>query len=180
MPDAGRISDSKVSRTMLWVAIVSRWIHIITAIVLVGGSIFLRFVLGPAAAQLPDESHAKLKELVLGTWKKFVHGGIAFFLISGFYNYLAVQGPQHKGDKLYHALMGIKILLALAVFLIASGLVGRSKAFAAMRAKAKLWQGIMIALAILIIGISGFLKVRPNPVAASNATNAAVVTSVDN
>jgi uncharacterized membrane protein len=165
---------------MLWVAIVSRWIHIITAVVLVGGSIFLRFVLGPAAAQLPDESHAKLKELVLGTWKKFVHGGIALFLISGFYNYLVVQGPLHKGDKLYHPLMGIKILLALAVFVIASGLVGRSKAFAGMRAKAKLWQGIMITLAILIIGISGFLKVRPNPVAVSNATNAAVAAPVDN
>src|ERR1700760_2727566 len=115
---------------MLWIAIVSRWIHILTAVVLVGGSIFLRFVLTPAAAQLPDDAHAKLKELVLGTWKKFVHGGIALFLLSGFYNYLVVQGPAHKGDKLYHPLMGIKILLALAIFVVASGLVGRSKAFA--------------------------------------------------
>lgn len=164
---------------MLWIALVSRWAHIITAIVLVGGTVFLRFVLGPAAAQLPDDSHAKLKELVMGTWKKFVHGGIALFLISGFYNYLVVQAPLHKGDKLYHALMGIKILLALAVFLIASGLVGRSKAFAGMRAQAKLWQGILVTLAVLIIGISGFVKVRPNPVAVSNVTTPSITTSVD-
>lgn len=164
---------------MLWIALVSRWAHIITAVVLVGGTVFLRFVLGPAAAQLPDDSHAKLKELVKGTWKKFVHGGIALFLISGFYNYLVVQAPLHKGDKLYHALMGIKILLALAVFLIASGLVGRSKAFAGMRAQAKLWQGILVTLAMLIIGISGFVKVRPNPVAVSNVTTPSITTSVD-
>ena len=164
---------------MLWIALVSRWAHIITAVVLVGGTVFLRFVLGPAAAQLPDDSHAKLKELVMGTWKKFVHGGIALFLISGFYNYLVVQAPLHKGDKLYHALMGIKILLALAVFLIASGLVGRSKAFAGMRAQAKLWQGILVTLAMLIIGISGFVKVRPNPVAVSNVTTPSITTSVD-
>ena len=165
---------------MLWIAVVSRWIHILTAIVLVGGSIFLRFVLGPAAAQPPDDAHAKLKELVLGIWKKFVHGGIALFLLSGFYNYLVVMAPAHKGDKLYHALMGTKILLALGIFLIASGLVGRSKAFAGMRAKAKLWQGVMILLAVLVIGISGFLKVRPNPVAAVNTTTAAILAPVEN
>jgi uncharacterized membrane protein len=164
---------------MLWIALVSRWAHIITAVVLVGGTVFLRFVLGPAAAQLPDDSHAKLKELVMGTWKKFVHGGIALFLISGFYNYLVVQAPLHKGDKLYHALMGTKILLALAVFLIASGLVGRSKAFASMRAQSRLWQGILVTLAMLIIGISGFVKVRPNPAASSNPPAAATAPAVD-
>ena len=63
-----------------WLAVASRWIHVGTAIVLVGGLVFLRFVLGPAAAQLPEEAHSKLKELVLAKWKKFIHGGIALFL----------------------------------------------------------------------------------------------------
>jgi hypothetical protein len=141
------------------VALLSRWIHIGTAIVLVGGLVFLRFVLSPAAAQLPDEAHARLKELVLATWKKFIHAGIGLFLLSGFYNYLVVQAPLHKGDKLYHALMGTKILLALGVFFLSSALVGRSKAFAGMRSNARLWQGVIVALAALIIGISGFAKV---------------------
>jgi uncharacterized membrane protein len=148
---------------MLWLVVASRWVHIGTAIVLVGGLVFLRFVLGPAAAQLPEESHAKLKELVMSTWKKFLHGGIALFLLSGFYNYLVVQAPLHKGDKLYHALMGTKILLALVVFFLSSALVGRSKAFAGMRANPRLWQGVIIGLATLIIGISGFVKVALKP-----------------
>lgn len=148
-----------------WIAIASRWIHVGTAVVLVGGLVFLRFVLGPAAAQLPDEAHAKLKELVLARWKKFIHGGIALFVLSGFYNYLVVGAPLHRGsDKgLYHGLMGTKILLALAVFFLSSALIGRSKAFAGMRTNPKLWQGVIIVLAALIIGISGFVKVALKP-----------------
>ena len=139
-------------------SLLSRWTHIGTAIVLVGGTCFLRFVLAPAAAQLPDVEHQKLKELVMKTWKKFVHAGITLFLASGFYNYLVVQAPNHKGDKLYHALMGTKILLALGIFFFASALVGRSKSFEGMRKNAKLWQLVIIILAAIIVGISGYLK----------------------
>ena len=145
-----------------WLAIASRWIHVGTAIVLVGGLVFLRFVLGPAAAQLPEEAHAKLKGLVLAKWKKFIHGGIALFLVSGFYNYLVVQSRFQKGEwdyKLYHALMGTKILLAFVVFFLSSVMIGRSKTFAGMRSNPKLWQSVIIILAALIIGISGFAKV---------------------
>lgn len=141
------------------IALISRWTHVGTAIVLVGGTIFLRFVLAPAAAQLPDNEHARLKELVMGTWKKFVHAGIALFLVSGIYNYIIAR-PLHSGDKIYHILMGIKMLLAVVIFLFASALVGRSKAFEGMRKNAKAVQLLMIVLAAVIVGISGYLKIR--------------------
>ena len=144
---------------MDWIAIVSRWTHVGTAIVLVGGTCFLRFVLAPAAAQLSEAEHLKLKELVMMTWKKFVHAGIALFLVSGFYNFLVVQVPLHRGDKLYHALMGTKILLAFGMFFIASALVGRSKAFEGMRRNSKPWQSVLLLLATVVVGISGFAKV---------------------
>jgi hypothetical protein len=99
----------------------------------------------------------------MAKWKMFVHGGIALFLVSGFYNYLVVLAPQHKGDKLYHALMGTKILLALVIFFLSSALVGRSKAFAGMRANPKLWQTVILALAAVVIGISGYAKVTLKP-----------------
>jgi len=144
---------------MIWIDVASRWIHVGTAIVLVGGLVFLRFVLSPAAAQLADDAHQQLKELILQRWKKFVHAGIGLFILSGLYNYLVVLAPLHKGDKLYHALMGTKILLALTVFFLSSALVGRSKAFAGMRANPRLWQGVILVLAAAIIGISGYAKV---------------------
>ena len=37
--------------------LLSRWTHVGAAIVLMGGAIFTRFVLMPAAAELPEEQH---------------------------------------------------------------------------------------------------------------------------
>jgi len=138
----------------------SRIVHVGTAITLVGGSVFMAFALMPAAAaKLSDEEHDRLREGVLGRWKKFVGPGIGLFLISGFYNF-ARMVPLHKGDSLYHALLGTKILLAFAVFFIASALVGKSKGLEGMRQNRAKWLKVLIILAATIVGISGFVKVR--------------------
>lgn len=159
---------------MPWIDIVSRWLHVGTAIVLVGGLFFMRFILGPAASQISDEEHVKLRELVIGRWKRFVHGGIGLFLLTGFYNYIWVLTPLHKGDKLYHPLIGTKILLAFAVFFLSSALVGQSKAFAGLRAQSRFWQGVILFLAALIIGISGFAKVALKPTSQPPATTSSI------
>jgi hypothetical protein len=97
----------------------------------------------------------------LSTWKKIVHGGIALLLASGALNYYRVIADRsHKGDGLYHGLLGTKILLALAIFFIASALVGRSASFEPMRQNARKWLAINMVLALVIVAISGFLKVR--------------------
>jgi uncharacterized membrane protein len=140
-----------------------RWMHIGTAIVVLGGSVFMRFVLMPAAAALPDEEHTALRQRVMGRWKKFVMIGIALFLISGFYNYLVVARPKHEGDKLYHPLIGTKILLAFAVFFLASALTGRSAAFEGIRRNNKKWLLVTIVLAAIVVAISGVLKFVPMP-----------------
>jgi len=148
-----------VSMDFLPIDVLSRWVHVGTAITLVGGSLFLRFVLLPAATStLTEEEHDRLRASVIARWKRFVHGGIALFLLSGFYNYFRAM-PLHKGDKLYHPLIGTKILLALAVFFIASALVGRSPTFAAWRAKPRPWLMTLIVLSAVIVGISGYCKV---------------------
>lgn len=141
------------------ISVISRWIHIGTAIVLVGGTFFLRFVLAPAVASFSDDERALLRDRVMNQWKKFVHAGIALFILSGFYNFIVVQVPKHRGDGRYHALLGTKIILAFVIFFIASALVGRSKAFEGMRKQAKFWQLVMLLLAAVIVGISGYAKV---------------------
>ena len=141
--------------------LVMRWAHVGTAIVVLGGAIFLRFVLMPAAtAVLKEDAHQALRERLMGAWKKVIHAGIGLFLLSGLYNYLAVMAPLHKGDGRYHMLLGIKILLALGVFFISSALVGRSAAFAGLRKDSRKWLAVSIFLALIIVAISGFLKVR--------------------
>lgn len=139
--------------------VLARWVHVGTVVALVGGTAFVRFVLLPAAEQLDDSARATLHEAVTARWKRFVHAGIVLILLSGLYNY-ARGAAVHQGDSLYHALIGTKILLALGVFFLASALVGRSAAFETLRRNRRLWLGVVVALAAVIIAISGFVKVR--------------------
>ena len=143
----------------------TRVLHIATAIVLVGGMFFVRFVLLPAAtANLPDDLHAKLRGAITATWKKIVLLGTGLFIITGAINYYRVLATgTHKGDALYHALLGTKIILALVVFFIASALVGRAAAFEGMRRNPRRWLLVNLLLAGVIVAVSGFLKVRDVP-----------------
>jgi uncharacterized membrane protein len=143
----------------------TRILHVGTAIVLVGGTFFIRFLLMPAAIrELPEAEHDRLRAALMGSWKKFIHGGIGLLLLSGGINYWRVISSQiHKGDPLYHALLGTKILLAIALFFIASALVGRAPGFQGMRNNARKWMGVNLLLALIIVAISGFLRVRDIP-----------------
>ena len=139
--------------------VLGRFLHVAAAIVMVGGTVFMRFILMPAAKQLPEAEHDQLRQQLLARWKRVVHIGIAMLLLSGLFNYMQ-QIPKHKGDGLYHALLGTKMLLALVVFFIASALVGRSATFEKMRQNRAKWMGLIVLLSVLIVGISGFVKVR--------------------
>ena len=146
--------------------LLSRWTHVGAAIVLMGGAIFTRFVLMPAAAELPEEQHLALKERLRVRWSKFVMSGIAMLLLSGFYNFYVGMG-QHKGQPpLWHILAGTKMLLGFGAFFLASVLSGRSAKFAPLRANAKKWLGILVLLLTVITAIGGYLKVGvpANPV----------------
>ncbi len=144
---------------MLWLDVLSRITHVATAITLIGGSVFMGLVLMPIAQQkLAEDSLAKLFEGVIGRWKRFVHGGVLLFLLSGFYNY-ARAVPNHQGDGLYHALIGTKMILALVVFFLAAGLVGRSKNLAFLRENRRKYTLLLVMVAAVIVAISGFARV---------------------
>jgi uncharacterized membrane protein len=151
---------------LTYLQILSRWIHVGTAIAVLGGSVFMRFVLMPAAAPLPEAEHAALRERLLGRWKRWVMIGIVLFLATGFYNYLAVSVPRLKDDPaladkrgLYHGLMGVKIILSVGVFFLSSALVGRSPALEGFRRDRRRWLGVTILLAAVVVAIAGALKV---------------------
>lgn len=149
---------------------VSRLTHVSTAIALVGGSLFSVTVLMPAAQKAlgEKEEHRLLAASVLAKWKRWVHLGIVLFLVSGFYNYFRAM-PLHKGDGLYHALVGTKMLLAFAVFFLASVLVGRSAKFEGMRAERRKWTAVMVCLALVVVALSSFVKVRGVPAASDGS-----------
>lgn len=147
---------------MFAIDVLSRIVHVSTAITLIGGSVFTLWVLIPAAKTLSEEAHAELASKIRDRWKRFVHIGVTLFLITGFYNYFQAM-PLHKGDGLYHGLLGAKMLLAVGVFFLAAALAGRSRLLEPIRANREFWLRILILLAVVIVAISGYVKVRGVP-----------------
>lgn len=147
---------------MFWLDVVSRVVHVSMAIALAGGSFFALVALHPSLTILEEEQRRKLATNVAGRWKRFVHLGILLFLASGFYNYYQMA-QVHAGDSRYHMLLGIKMLLGFFVFFVASAMVGRSAKLQPMRDDRGKWLGIVVTVAVVIVSISGFLKVRGVP-----------------
>lgn len=140
------------------VALLSRWVHLLSAIVAIGGAIFTRFALMPAAAALPAEAHEQLRSRLMPRWRKLVHTCVGLLLVTGSFNfYMAI----HDGVKPmpYHPIFGVKFLAALGVFFFAIALTGTSPGFAKLRQNNKKWLGVQIALAVLVVLLSGVLKV---------------------
>lgn len=121
--------------------IISRIVHVSTAIVLVGGASFVLFVLIPSASILRESEERSLRKQINGRWKRFVQIGVTLFLVTGFYNFIRAL-PSHHGDSVYHALLGTKILLAFALFFISAALVGRSTRLEFIRKKRVVWLRI--------------------------------------
>lgn len=151
---------AEVTPTIL-ISIVSRWIHIVSAIIVVGGTVFMRQVLMPAAATLPDDVHDPLRERIRARWSVLLHASIALLLVTGFYNfyYNGILAKPPPGP--YHGVFMLKFLLAIVVFFLAIALAGRSEAFASLRAQRGKWTGVVIALAVVIVLLSTILKSVP-------------------
>jgi uncharacterized membrane protein len=152
-----------------WLGLVLRWLHILAAITAVGGTIFMRLALLPAASTLDAAQRQALFASLRPRWSKMIMGAIGFLLISGLWNFILINQSFKQADvkipALYQPLFGVKFLLALGIFGIASVLAGRSAATEKFRQNAKYWMSVNLILATLVVCISGVLRsthVAPN------------------
>ena len=142
-----------------WLAVLFRWVHILAAVVAVGGVLFQRLVLMPSVQASIDDAHrGRLHDEVTRRWKGVLMACIGLLLVSGFYNFFTISLGKAEGAPIYHALFGVKFLAALVVFFLGSALVGRAKAFEGMRRDRARWLGITAVLAVVVILVSGILK----------------------
>ncbi len=145
-----------------YLVLIARWLHIAPVIIAVGGAVFIRFVLMPATgAALADDVHAALHEQIIRRWRRFVHACIGLILLSGLYNVvyeIVIIGKP----TLYHVLFLPKFLCALGIFFLASVLVGRSPALAGLRSDGRRVMSVVVALAVIIVLVSGYMRSIPD------------------
>lgn len=141
--------------------LIMRWIHVGTAVVVAGGVVFYCLVFNPVARKvLSQEERDKLWEPLMRRWKMFIHPPIILFLVSGFYNYMFVTARLHEGQGLYHALFGMKFLLALGVFALAIIMTSTMGWSVKVRAKQGLWMLLLLMVTTVVL-IGGFMRVMP-------------------
>jgi uncharacterized membrane protein len=130
-----------------------RFLHIVSAITLLGGVLAWRFAAIPATAALASETRTKVGDAIAVAWRPFVLSAIAGLLISGIYNFLNKTGLTPA----WHAVFGIKILLALHVF---------AAAFLAARPenpkRARQLTGVAIS-GVIIVVVSAVLRWLSTP-----------------
>jgi uncharacterized membrane protein len=144
-----------------------RWAHILGAAIAVGGLFFARFALVPALAEVDAETRDGIHERVRRGWLPWVIGAITLLLVSGLANFLLFNARvkaegwadgQWMRQTSYHALFGAKFLLALLIFYLASGLVGRGAGTQWIRNDRAKWLSVTLGLAVAAIMISGWMR----------------------
>ena len=135
--------------------VISRVLHILSAMILVGGLFYIRTVLFPAGV----ESCFADRRAV---WAKWVGIASLFLLVSGVYNLMILLGQaKASGTKLpptYHILFGVKFLLAMLVLFLASILAGKTNAAERFRGQMGKWLNIAWLAAMAIVILAAILR----------------------
>jgi uncharacterized membrane protein len=101
-----------VSIALEVLGVLSRWLHIVSAVLLLGGVIYARAVAVPALRTLPLNDQAGAWAVLAARFRPLVYAAIAGLLVSGAYNLLTQPGHT----RAYHIWFGIKMLLSAHVF----------------------------------------------------------------
>jgi putative copper export protein len=144
-----------------WLNVLMRWLHVASAVVGVGATVMMRFVLLPALQRLPNGG--EVLDAVRPAFKRVIHSALGLLLLTGFYNYLVVAIPKvhklraegHEQLAAYNPVMGAKILLALALFGIAIMLLAPTSPLQENR---KTWLSVNVVLGMVILLLAAFLR----------------------
>jgi uncharacterized membrane protein len=138
------------------VTAIVQWVHLVAAVVGVGGIAFLLVILLPSVQVFGDEQRNQLLKVVMDRFRWVSWGAILLLLGSGLYNvrlraWEAPWGPYWKW-------LTVKIVLAFCVFTIALLLTLPLPAFNRFRARRQMWLSIALGVALTVILISAYLR----------------------
>ncbi|MFN3151159.1 hypothetical protein [Bremerella sp.] len=162
----------------LLLELIIRWAHIIPAIILVGGTLYMVFALHPAMQATDFAEKAELKAAIRARWAKVVMICAGIVLLSGIASLVLQATTYSFPQKYYHPVAGMKFLLALVILYIASLLTGRSQNAEKFREKEAFWLKLNATLAVILVLMAGTLRVADRvPKSADSPDSEAQATS---
>ncbi len=136
-----------------------QWLHLLSAIVAIGGSFFLRFVLLPASRSLDEVQQRQLTDGVMKRFRPILWVSIAVLFFTGLYNVgmVAMRGGLAAAPAYLHILL-TKILLALVIFGIAFLLTTPGDLFSSLKTRRKQLLAVNVVLAVIVVFLSAYLR----------------------
>ena len=100
--------------------VVMRIVHVLSAVMLIGGLSFFLIGVGPAMRLLDDDLRAQILTLARRSFFKVSHAAISLLLISGAWNwYVNIEAYRAVANKgLLQGMLGFKALLGIAIAVI--------------------------------------------------------------
>lgn len=135
--------------------LVARVLHIMSAIILVGGVFYIRTVLAAAGS---EACYGERR----GVWARWVGFTTGLLLITGLYNFIVINNTAKEiGEGLpstYHMLFGIKFLLALGLMFLVAILAGKTDLAKKFQSNMTKWSNMSWLIAIAIIVLAAILR----------------------
>lgn len=144
--------------TQLLIDFLSRLTHVSTVIALIGGTMFMLFVLIPSAEQLSPAEHEKLRGAHQQSMEAIHPFGNRAFFGDRFLQLFSRYGESQRGRSLSCLDRHQDHPGALVIFFIASALVGRSAKLEFIRTSRVYWLRVIVMLAAVVVGFSSFIK----------------------
>ena len=133
-----------------------QWVHLMGAVVGLGGLGFLLLILIPSLGVLSAEQRETLTKAVAGRFRWASWSAMTLLLLSGLYNVRRYywEEPWDRAWKF----LALKVLLSFVLFGIVLGLTIPFKLFEPLRARRRQWLLVAFILGVVVVLISAYLR----------------------
>ncbi len=138
--------------------LILRLMHILGAIILIGGIIFQKFALRPALGSSAESLKDTAFEILRRRAALLTMTAALLLLVSGLVNTALISMRYRFPDGEYNILLGIKLLLAIVIFWLASLLTGRSQTAQKIQAKAGTWLNVLLVCSLILLGLAAAMR----------------------
>ena len=133
-----------------------QWVHVMAAVVGLGGMGFLLLILIPSLGVLSTEQREALSRAVAGRFRWASWSAMTLLVLSGIYNtrYYYREVPWGPAWKF----LALKISLSFALFVIVLGITIPFRLFEPLRALRRMWLLVAFILGVAVVLISAYLR----------------------
>jgi hypothetical protein len=139
---------------MDFIPFLNKWLHLLSMIGMLGGTAIAWFVLHPALKDRMDDPDSR------AIWRKYgMLQGILWVIVlaTGFLNYYFLRATV---VGTYHMLLGMKIMLALLMFILAMAAAHPAPGLEKWTKNKGPWLAVILLMGIVAVGISAHLNIN--------------------